>query len=188
MAQVHYLCVIGSFDERGVIGSRTNEASKDATRLRFSTSSIKHRPRHCFDYLSFMLTTDSFETPSNSVLLSPYATSQRHCSHRTQDQINDRICREEIFQCSCLKNATAFRVHLPSPKYHIHLNSSLASTVPFQPPVFHNPSITRPPSTIISSSIRFSVSAPQHSTRFHVTTRPELVSTSQTRTRRWKPP
>ena len=71
---------------------------------------------------------------------------------------------------------------------HIHLNSSLASTIPFQWPVFHEPSTTRPPSTIISSSIRFSVSAPQHSTRFHVTTRPELVSTSQTRTRRWKPP
>ena len=47
---------------------------------------------------------------------------------------------------------------------------------------------TRPPSTIKSSLTRFLRSSPQHSTLFHVTNLPVLVSTSQTRTRRWKPP
>lgn len=76
----------------------------------------------------------------------------------------------------------------PERRYSI---ANPALPFPVQPPQsmpHRSGATTWPPSTITISSKRFSVSCPQHSTRFHVRSIPALVSTSHTLTLRWKPP
>jgi len=107
-----------------------------------------------------------------------------HCGIHGRAGIMKACCLttvvRSIWQC---KTFAPLEVHTLDSRDTCSRHNATAPSLKSSYSIPHAPT-TLPPSTTTSSPILLCTSSPQHSTRFHVTMRPALTSTSHTRTRR----
>jgi hypothetical protein len=151
----------------------------------------QYHPQSCRHSLHIITQKLVMKSPYDGVVaVYPHTPVSNRC-HERRDKAFDEAVSSRINECYPI--VAKYTVGLAADTSPSGTNRAMSITKDGSRGVWRDQAdsggtTTRPPSTINNSPMRFLRSSPQHSTRFQVTILPEFMSTSQTRTRRWKPP